>query len=64
MLNEALETRIAAFRKDHPWSVDLNDREIAEILLALNYVLYFGHGTSGHLSYTVIEKLFSLLANG
>lgn len=38
-----------------------SDREWNEIQLALMYSTTYNHGTSGHLAYTVIAKLFSML---
>lgn len=62
LLNETLKFEVARFRNQHAWSKDFDDREIGEIILALDYVLHYQHGTSGHLGYSVIEKLFALLA--
>lgn len=61
--NEALKQEIAMFRKDYEWSTVFNDREIGEILFAIEYVLNFDYGTSGHLGYHVIEKLFKVVSS-
>lgn len=61
--NDVLRAEIKVFRADYEWSKDFNDREIAEILFAIEYVLNFDYGTSGHLGYTVIEKLFRLVSS-
>ncbi len=37
--------------------VILTEREQQEVYLANTYVADFNHGTSGHLAYTVIDKL-------
>ena len=36
----------------------LDEREQEEVRLACTYVEYFDHGTSGHLAYHVITKLY------
>jgi hypothetical protein len=61
MENVHLNLEIELFKQNNSWHVHFNDREIAEILFAIKYVLQFGHGTSGHLGYTVIEKLVEVL---
>ena len=40
---------------------EFNEREQAEVECACVYVLDFEHGTSGHLAYSTIFKLFQLL---
>lgn len=42
---------------DQDWIEGLDEREQNEIAFARLYVRQFGHGTPGHLSYTVIAKL-------
>ncbi len=38
-----------------------NERELEEIQFSLEYTNFFNHGTAGHLAYTVIAKLATLL---
>lgn len=42
-------------------SLDLEPRELQEIEFALLYHEQFNHGTSGHLPYTVIAKLYKYI---
>lgn len=56
-LNEALERRIAVFRVENPRFAAMNNRVIAEMLLAQDYVLNYNHGTSGHLGYIAIDAM-------
>jgi len=64
MEETSLKDRISVFRAMYAWSHILEDREIAEILFALGYVTHYGHGTSGHLVYNVVDKLFNVLTEG
>lgn len=43
--NATLKLEVKRFKEQYDWSSDFNDREIAEILLALDYKLHFDHGT-------------------
>lgn len=52
---------IATWRAMFPWASMFDDRELAEIILALGYRNDFQHGTSGHLAYNVIAKMFDAL---
>lgn len=56
-----LPYELVVFRTKHLWTYMFDDRELSEILLAQQYTKYFKHGTSGHLSYTVINKLCEAL---
>lgn len=61
MSEDPLADQIKQLRDDYTWAVEFEDREIAEILFALQYVDHYKHGTSGHLGYIVISKLFEAL---
>ena len=39
------------------WLEQFDDRERREILFAIDYAVWYSHGTAGHLAYTVIAKL-------
>lgn len=39
------------------WQEDFEERELSEILFAMNYVGFYNHGTAGHLSYNIISKM-------
>lgn len=43
------------------WLDNLDARQQQEVQLAVMYTRQYGHGTSGHLSYLVIAKLYELL---
>jgi hypothetical protein len=46
------------------WWPRLSEREQQEVLLAVTYTRQFGHGTAGHLSYTLIARLTDFLVMG
>lgn len=52
---------IVTWRAMFLWASMFDDRELAEIILALHYRDDFQHGTSGHLAYNVIAKMFDVL---
>lgn len=56
-----IDEQIATLRKDCSAFDALDDREMKEVMLAVAYVTTYKHGTSGHLAYTVIYKLFTAL---
>lgn len=52
---------IATWRAMYVWASMFDDRELAEIILAIHYRDDFEHGTSGHLAYNVMAKMFDAL---
>lgn len=39
----------------------LDHRELREVGLSIEYIQKFNHGTSGHISYSVITKLIAII---
>lgn len=52
---------IKTWRATWSWCARFDDRELAEIVLAIHYRDSFAHGTNGHMSYIALAKLFDAL---
>ena len=58
-METTLQKRIRELRSEYPQFGALDDREVSEMLLAVDYVTNYSHGTNGHISYLTIYKLYS-----
>jgi len=61
MMQHLATSVITSWRAMYPWCVNFDDCELAEIILAIHYRDDFQHGTSGHLGYLTIAKLFDVI---
>ncbi len=54
---------IAIWRAKWEWCANFDDRELAEIILAIHYRDDFAHGTNGHLAYITLAKVFDVVVS-
>lgn len=43
------------------WFMNFDPRQRKEIMLALDYAQNYGHGTAGHMAYTVIARFATMV---